>query len=98
MNKDNLLKKIILTVMITGVVQAGDYRYFAQVIGQQCQSSKQLLLKKTYLGFLRNSQSCEGSFAKQLLNSCKALTCDSLISAFDESKSKESGTVIGGSL
>jgi hypothetical protein len=77
---------------------AADYNYFARTISNQCKLTNKLILKKTYLGFVRNNQACTGSFAKKLLSTCKEITCESLITTFQESRDRESGTVIGGSL
>lgn len=79
-------------------VHAADYNFFSRTISSQCNLPNKLILKKTYLGFIRNNQSCDGSFAKRLLSTCKEMTCETLLSTFEEARDRESGNVIGGSL
>jgi len=98
MNKLNLLFSVMLFIGLSNATYGADYNFFSKTISTQCNLTNKLILKKTYLGFIRNNQTCNGSFAKRLLNSCKEMTCKSLLTTFEESRERESGNVIGGSI
>lgn len=88
----------MIGIIIPFSALGADYNFFSKSISGQCKLANKLILKKTYLGFIRNKQSCDGSFAKKLLSSCNAINCESLISIYEEAQNRDSGNVIGGSL
>lgn len=93
-----IIPKISLAITVVSFstqAKAVDYHYFIKTIKQSCEKSNSLLLKKTFLSFMRDKNSCENTFAQKLLNDCEKLSCQKLKTTFETSNQRESGNVIG---
>ena len=95
--KNLSIKTVTLIVVLSFNInaKATDYQYFVKTIKKSCTGTKSLLVKKTYLGFIRNKSTCSNTFAQRLLKTCSKISCKDLITTYNTSNERESGNVIG---
>jgi hypothetical protein len=90
------IKFIILFTLIAASTNshASYFEKFIKTVSSQCQNTSTLILKKVLIELNRNEK-CEGTFTAKLLNECKSMSCNELLTIYQDISQEVSGSVIG---
>jgi hypothetical protein len=87
---------VLLITLITfgcGHASAGLVEHL-DLVTQNCQGAKTLLIKKSLLE-IKRTMNCREHFTEQLLKDCSNLSCSFLIGSFQKNIQVRSGAVVG---
>lgn len=90
------MKKIILSgLLIISSAQAGMFETYSNLLKKDCSTISPLIVKKAMIELIQDNTECTGFFCKKLLEECKSLDCNKIVTALNQARDTKSGTVLG---